>query len=421
MHARVFVVDDDPLAARELAAQIARDTGFEVESFVSAREALGAASQTPPDALIAGLRMTDMSGPALIREIQDIDPELASLLVTSASDADATSEAVGLVGPLRHVHKPLDRADLLPKLMAVLERRQLVLDLQAMHATLDQRDRALRASRRQMERTEAELESTSTELETATARLVKAEQLAAVGRVLAGIAHELDRQLALVGYAEAIKSRVAHDAELVELADIIVNAQKRLAVMVDEIRDFVSGSLDRSESGKEPGKEPGKEIDREPADLAAIVDEALNIMTFDPDVRQRTLERDYHGRPLVMLHRQKFSQVVLNLVSNAVLATRPGDVVSVELDEDLRRGVAVVTVTDRGTGMPADVLRRLGEPFFTTRGDRGSGLGVGVCRRIVEEHGGTLAYESEVGVGTTARVTVPLIEDVPDEPIGGER
>jgi signal transduction histidine kinase len=411
MHARVFVVDDDPLAATELAAQIARDTGFEVESFVSAREALAAAGHTPPDAVLAGLRMSEMSGPDLIRAVRDLDPELAALLVTSASDADATAEAVGLVGPLGHVHKPFERGDLLPKLMAALERRQLILDLQAMQTTLDQRDRALRASRRDVARTEAELQSTSTDLETATERLVKAEQLAAVGRVLAGVAHELDRQLALVGYAEAIKSRVADDAELVELADIIVNAQKRLAIMVDEIRDFVSGSLDHR---------PGGEIDREPADLAAVIDEALNIMRFDPDVRLRQLERAYHGRPLVMLHRQKFSQVVLNLVSNAVLATHAGDTVVVELDEYPRRGVAVVTVADRGTGMPEEVLRRLGEPFFTTRGDRGSGLGVGVCRRIVEEHGGTLAFESEVGVGTTARVTLPLIQDL-DEPVGGER
>jgi signal transduction histidine kinase len=95
-------------------------------------------------------------------------------------------------------------------------------------------------------------------------------------------------------------------------------------------------------------------------------------------------------------------------------------VVTVELDEDTRRGLAILTVTDRGTGMPEEVLRRLGEPFFTTRGDRGSGLGVGVCRRIVEEHGGTLSFESKVGVGTIARVTVPLI-DLDDEPTGGER
>mgnify|MGYP001602348046 FL=1 len=61
--------------------------------------------------------------------------------------------------------------------------------------------------------------------------------------------------------------------------------------------------------------------------------------------------------------------------------------------------------------MAPDVLARLGEPFFSTRGDRGSGLGVGICRRIVEEHGGTLIFASALGQGTTARVTVPLLAD----------
>jgi signal transduction histidine kinase len=61
--------------------------------------------------------------------------------------------------------------------------------------------------------------------------------------------------------------------------------------------------------------------------------------------------------------------------------------------------------------MPPEVVGRLGEPFFTTRGNRGSGLGVGICKRIVEEHGGALTFESAVGRGTTARVTVPLLAD----------
>jgi signal transduction histidine kinase len=61
--------------------------------------------------------------------------------------------------------------------------------------------------------------------------------------------------------------------------------------------------------------------------------------------------------------------------------------------------------------MPPEVVARLGEPFFTTRGDRGSGLGVGICRRIVEEHGGTLAFSSAPGRGTTAVVRLPTLGD----------
>jgi signal transduction histidine kinase len=128
-------------------------------------------------------------------------------------------------------------------------------------------------------------------------------------------------------------------------------------------------------------------------------------------VRRRTIERRYHARPLVALHHHKFAQVVINLVHNAVLATREGEAVGVALDVDPELRVAVLTVSDAGCGMPPEVVARLGEPFFTTRGNRGSGLGVGICRRIVEEHGGTLTFESMVGRGTTARVTVPLLAD----------
>jgi signal transduction histidine kinase len=308
---------------------------------------------------------------------------------------------MGRVGALRCARRPFELADLLPKLGAAIEHRELLLHLRSMEAVLAQREHALTATRRQAERTAAELESTSSELATATERLVSAEQLAAVGRVLGGIAHEISEQLALVGYAEALRSRVADQPELVELADVIVNAQKRLARMIDEIRDFVTAG-----AGGGPGDPPP--LVREPADIASLIDEALALMRFDRDVRKRTLVREYRSRPLAAVHRQKLVQVVLNLVSNAVLATRPGDTVTVGLDADDDRGLAAITVADRGAGMTPEVLRHLGEPFFTTRA-RGSGLGVGICKRIVEEHGGQLTFESAVGRGTTARVTLPLL------------
>ena len=103
--------------------------------------------------------------------------------------------------------------------------------------------------------------------------------------------------------------------------------------------------------------------------------------------------------------------MVINLVANAVLATRPGD--TTEIERDTGADGTVLTVSDRGVGMSPEVLARLGEPFFTTRGDRGSGLGVGICMQIVEEHGGSLTFSSEEGTGTQARVRLPLLEVTP--------
>jgi len=401
---KVYIVDDDPLFGRRLSTRLGEES-YDVESFTSAAEAANASLDAPPDAVIAGYKLGAQSGMALLKQLRSADPHLAGLIVTSIDDDETTAEARRQVGPLHQTFKPFDLSDLLPKLKAALHVRQLACKLDDASNALRVRDRDLRASRMQVERTSAELETTHTELATATERLMQAEQLAAVGRVVSGIAHEVERQLTLVGYAEAIKTRVTDDPEIAEFADIIVNAQKRLSAMVDEIRDFASTAStgDRAD------------LHREPADLAAIVADALAIMHYDTDVRKRRLDSDYRARPLVSLHREKFAQVVMNLVSNAVLATESGDTISVEVDVDDagEESLATVVVRDTGVGMSRAVLSQLGEPFFTTRGGRGSGLGVGICMRIVEEHGGALTFESSEGKGTTARVTLPVLHVAP--------
>jgi signal transduction histidine kinase len=355
--ARVLVADDDPGAVREI-AQLLAEEGHDVAS-----------DDEAVDAIVLG---AGADGSARIARLRADDPHLVV------------------------VDRPSDARELLPWLEAGLERRRLARRVDELEAAVAHRDHALAASHHLVERTTAELRTTSTSLATATERLVEAEKLAAVGRVVTGIAHELSQHLALVGYAEAIKSRVADDPELVELAEVIVRAQKRLAAMIDEIRDFTDTGAAR------------RGLAREPADLAAVVEEALGIISYDRDVRRRKIVRVWRARPLCALDQGKFQQVVMNLVSNAVLATRPGDEVTVAID--VRSGAAELTIVDRGVGMAPDVVARLGEPFFTTRGDRGSGLGVGICRRIVEEHGGRLDFESAVGQGTTARVSLPALE-----------
>ena len=391
----IYLVDDDPVAVRNLEGMLAEESDFEVVGFTSSKAAEKAALDRAPDAVIADLRVGDEGGLSLIEQLTARDHDLVGLLATVHADGDAATEALRTVGPLRHVTKPFAPADVLPKLRAALELRMVSRELRMLRDKLNQRDQALRISRKQAERTSQELASTHTELATATERLVEAEQLAAVGRVVTGLAHEIGSQLALVGYAEAIKERVGDDSELTEFADILVTAQKRLSSMVDEIRDFC-----------EPGTE--RSFEREPAELTLVVDEALAILRYDTDVRARNLVREYRARPLVELHRQKFAQVIVNLVANAALATSRDDTITVEVDT-LDSGFATLTVTDTGCGMPSEVLQRLGEPFFTTRGDRGSGLGIGICMRIVEEHGGSLTYCSEVGEGTIARVCIPLV------------
>jgi len=377
----VYLIDDDPLAIKRLENALVDQTGYSVAAFQSPESLWAAIRERKPDVVVADLHMPAVGGLDLLDEIGDALPEVVGILMVNFGDPKLRA-ALAQLGPLRVVNKPCDVRDLQLKISAGVERACLERELG------DLRTELARAKRR--------LADIEREARTATKRLVEAEQLAAVGRVVSGIAHEIGTQLALVGYAEAIKSRVADDPELTEFADIIVAAQRRLSAMVDEIRDFAAG----------PGAE--RALHREPSELAGLVDEAMAILQYERGVRDRRLELDYKARPLVSVNRQKLQQVAINLVSNAVLATEPGATITVEVDADETEGVAMVSVVDTGAGMSSDVLERLGEPFFSTR--EGSGLGVGICKRILEEHHGRLEFHSSPGKGTRATAVLPLLE-----------
>jgi signal transduction histidine kinase len=373
----VYVVDDDPLVTESLGAALRIETPFDVEVFTSARDALAAVAARPPDLVITDFKMPGMDGLALLREVRRLCPDAVLILLTGYADKESAIDAINEVGIYQYVEKPWDLQDLLLKMKAGLERKELVQRLVAANA---------------------ELARQNAELRLAHERLVGAERLAAVGRVVSGIAHEIGNQLALVGYAEAIKTRT-QSTEIAEFAEVIVAAQKRLAAMVGEIKDYA----------RRPG-DSVRELSREPSDVTGVIDEALAILRYDAEVAGCKIVREIDGRPLARVNRGKLSQVVINLVRNAAQASDRGGEVKLGLSEDRAAGVVRLTIEDRGAGMSPETLARLGEPFFSTRGDKGSGLGIGISRRIVEEHGGTLTFESRPGEGTRVTVALPSLE-----------
>lgn len=407
----VHIVDRAPLATVELAAIVGaalRGDGtaaggrgawqpqfaWQVRVFRRAEDAAAALTDGGCAVLIAGPEALGHQAGRWLDSYRGADAAVQVLVVTEAADHDATVRANATYGAVFQFSRPFDSFEVAAKVRNAAERYELAATAQRAERRLAALEGNLSASRAQAAATEAELESTHHELATATERLVAAEQLAAVGRVASGIAHELTRQLTLVSYAEAIKSRVGNDPQLVELAETIVCAHKRIAAMVDEIRDFAA-ALPTT-------------VAREPADVCAVIEDALSLLRYDRDASQRLISRRYLARPLANLDRHKFSQVVINLVHNAVLATEDQDEIIIEVDalDDER---AEIQIVDRGEGMSKEVVARLGEPFFTTRGAKGSGLGVGICARIIEEHGGSLRFESTPGEGTSAIVVIPQI------------
>ena len=367
----VYVVDDDSLVTDSLSRALALETDWRVAAFNQGAEALRAMPAAAPDVVLSDFKMPGMDGIAFLGRVREGWPDAVLILLTGYADKESAIRAINEVGIWQYVEKPWDLGDLLVKIRQGLERRALVAELRAKNTAL---------------------ESRLNELERAHEELVRAERLAAVGRVASGLAHEIGNQLALVGYAEAIRERT-DDPTLVEFAEVIVAAQRRLAALVEEIKDFARGAA--------------ADYPREPGDLAAAVEEAMAVLRFDSEVRTRRVQLEIPKRPIARMHRGKVMQVVVNLVHNAVQASPAGGEVVVTVDED-REG-PFVRVSDHGAGMPPEVVKRLGEPFFTTK-ERGSGLGIGISTRVVNEHGGRMMIDSTPGVGTQVTVRLPRVE-----------
>jgi len=370
--ARVYVIDDDPLATVSLQRLLEIEGGHGVRAFHSGLEALEAMRRDPPDLVISDLRMPNLDGVAVLRQVRKLSPEAALIVMTGHTDQDSIIRAINTAGLFGFIEKPWDTTQLLVTVQNALDKVDLVRRLKARNE---------------------ELEHALAELRDAQDRLVEAERLAAVGRVASGIAHEIGNQLALLGYAELIAERHAADAETQELVEPLLAARRRLGAMVETIKDFARGAA-------------AARYQTRVQEIAPIVDAALAVLRFDKRMRSRQLLREPNDpEAKADVNDDKILQVVLNLIGNGLQATREGGCVRVGVSREGEH--TVIEVADDGCGIPPDVLERIWEPFFTTKGVHGTGLGLGISRRIVEDHGGRITVVSRPEEGTRFRIELP--------------
>jgi two-component system nitrogen regulation sensor histidine kinase GlnL len=229
------------------------------------------------------------------------------------------------------------------------------------------------------------------------------ESIAEFGEIAAGIAHEVKNPLGGIrGAAELLVSRT-EDPRTREIAEIIVREVHRIAALVDDLMVFTQGDA----------------VKFAPVNIHRVLDEILDLLSLDPISEGITIERVYDPSiPELMADGDRLAQVFLNLARNAVQAMEAGGgtlTVRTRMPLDHRLAqvegsptpTLLVSISDTGPGIPADVLRKLATPFFTTRPD-GVGLGLAVSRNWVMRHGGTLTIESHEGDGATALVALPL-------------
>jgi signal transduction histidine kinase len=230
--------------------------------------------------------------------------------------------------------------------------------------------------------------------------VIRSEQLASVGFLAAGVAHEINNPLASIAMcAESLESRLEGlspdnaDAQIVKrYLELIQNEAFRCKGITEKLLDF-------SRLG---------EVRRQATALVALVADVADMLRHVGRFAGRSIEIDEGPDLLVMVNPQEIKQVVLNLLVNALDSIDAAGHVRVGVR---RSGYEVVlTVTDDGCGMTDEVLEHLFEPFFTRRrSGQGTGLGLSIVHRIVADHGGRIeATSTGAGNGSTFRVTLPL-------------
>jgi PAS domain S-box-containing protein len=233
--------------------------------------------------------------------------------------------------------------------------------------------------------------------------LVQAARLAAVGKMAAGVAHEINNPLTgVLAFAEDILEELDPKSELRDDVRVIIRETKRCRKIVRNLLDF-----SRQER-----------MVRRRTDPNSLLTGTLNLIRKLPQFRNITIIQNLtRNLPAVECDRQRMQQVILNLMINAAEAMKENGTITLSTEYDRERDRCVLAIEDDGPGIPENLIDKIFEPFFSTKGT--NGLGLVVSWGIVERHRGTIEVDTSPSWGAIFRIFLPAADGSAERPAGG--
>jgi len=373
--ATILIVDDQAPNVRLLEYLLQAHGYLNVRTTTDSRQVLTLFRECAPDLVLLDLAMPHPDGFAVMEGLRPLMPPGAyvPILVLTADVSAETKTRALAAGAKDFVTKPFDRTEVLLRIRNLLEARALHRQLQEQNRTLEEQVR-----RR-------------------TKDLLQAEKLAAMGQLLAGVAHELNNPLAVViGQADLLHG-AAGDGPTAARAEKIMRAADRCGRIV---KNFLA--LARQQP-----------MEREPTSLNRVVQEAVELLAYPLRVDDVEVRLDLApALPPIWADPHQLHQVIVNLVSNAhqaMRATPAGRRVTLATRLGPGPGQVRMEIADTGPGIPSEIRARIFEPFFTTKPPgQGTGLGLSLCAGIVEGHGGRIRLRSQPGEGAAFQIELPI-------------
>ena len=426
----ILIVEDSPTQAM-LLENILEKQGHTVTSVRNGLLALASLRESAPDMVISDIQMPEMNGYELCLEMKG-DAALRSVPVMLLTSLSAPQDIIrGLeCGADNFVVKPYDEAFLISRIQSVLENSELrkqVGEETAIPVYFAGERYFITANRLQIlnlllstyetaVKTNLDLIKAHEDLKAAQAQLIQAEKLQSVGRLAAGMAHEVKNPLAIMEMGISFLSELKTIDE--------ASAGPVLAEMKEAVRranTVINGLMDYSEAGDAGVRS---------VDLHAVIDQALEVVANDLERSHVAVVREFsEGLPCCLLDANRIDQLFANLFTNACHAMPNGGTLSIRtslssltsadvaFEAGDRSGVRVragdqaivVEIRDTGVGIAEENMSKLFDPFFSTKPTgKGTGLGLTVAKKIIEMHGGRIEIRNRVAGGARVKLTLPF-------------
>ncbi len=455
--ANVLIVED----AQSVAAAHAYalwDNGHTVTFAYSAREAQEQFRQNRHELVLLDFDLPDGTGLEVFRALREMDPDVCVVMVTGRGDERLATQMLK-EGARDYLPKSKEVSRQLPEVVARVlkekdvERRlaekdqalrqahgaltgkvaELAAANEKLHYEIDERIRAEKA----LKDSNARLTEALEELGHSQAQMLQSEKMASVGQLAAGVAHEINNPTGFISsnlytlstYVADIKKFITAWAVLrgqlqggqanslpetvrTMLADLIrMESDLELDYLIedgvalvaecrdgaDRIRQIVADLKDFAHPNK---------LNLESVDINANIDSAINLVWNELKYKAEII-KEFGELPLVPCYPQMISQVMMNLLINAVQAMEAGGTITIGTRKEDAH--VVIQVQDTGHGIAEEHLSRIFDPFFTTKPvGQGTGLGLRIVYDIIQKHGGDIRVQSTVGTGSVFTIRLPI-------------
>ena len=374
--AKILVIDDEEAARYGIGKSLERE-GYQIELASDGKEALHKIREFQPQTVISDINMPEMDGITLLREVSQLDDPPPVVLVTAYGCETLAIQALR-AGAYDYISKPFNLEDLRLVVRNAIEKQRL---------------------KRELKKSETER--------------ILAERRAALGRLVAGFAHETNNPLGALSSAVQTCERIAgrmqtflqerenknptqvHEHQrlcdvLSESSRVAVDACHRLASMVNTMRIFAN--LEHSSFRR--------------VDIHECIESVLGLLKHRIKEGTRVFT-EYGTVPQINCFPSDLNQVFMNLILNGIEAIANEGEIRIRTWQEA--GMVVVSIHDSGRGIPPQDIDRIFEPGFTTKGGGvGTGMGLPISQKIIERHGGKIQAESEFGKGSIFTLQLPV-------------